>query len=92
VRVLKPALIGEQRVVHLPERTLLGGRLGGTGGWMRTWMAGAHREVPEADTQVERVQACLERRAEGALIVAIDDAEETVAPDVIVGADRRYGG
>jgi hypothetical protein len=55
-------------------------------------MAGAHREVPEADAQRERVQARLERRAERALVVAIDDAEGTVAPDVVVGADGRYGG
>jgi hypothetical protein len=90
VRVLEPPLVGEQRVVHLPERALLGRRLRGAGGGMRTRMAGTHREVPEAHAQVERVQPRLERGAERALVVAVDDDKGAFASDVIVGADGRH--
>jgi len=53
-------------------------------------MAAANREVPERDPELERAQPQLERRAERALVVAVDDDQPRAvrAPDVILGADR----
>ena len=47
VRILEPALVGEQQVVHLPEAALEPRRLGGAGRGPRARMARAHREMTE---------------------------------------------
>ena len=49
VRVLEAALVGEQRVVHLPERALARGRLGRARRGPGARVLGAHREVAEGD-------------------------------------------
>ena len=54
-------------------------------------VAGADREVPERDPQRQLAQPQLERRAERALVVAVDDhqARRLRPPHVIGGADGR---
>ena len=69
VRVLEPGLVGEQRVVHLPEAALGAGRLGGARRRPGARVAGAHREVAEhhlapAAGQPELVQGGAERALE----------------------------
>ena len=54
VRVLEPALVGEQRVVHRPERALAAGRLGRAGRRERARMRAADGEVAERDAQRQR--------------------------------------
>ena len=92
VRVLEPALVGEQRVVHRPERALQGGRLGRTGRRPGARVRGAHRELPETQTDVQRAQARVERRAVRALVVAVDDDQAPAPPHVVGVADRRQRG
>ena len=91
VRILEPSLVGEQRVVHLPEAPLQAGRLGGAGGGPGTRVAGADREVPERDPQRQLAQPQLERGAVRALEVGVDDHEaRRLRPShVIGGADGR---
>jgi hypothetical protein len=57
---------------------------------MRPRMAGAYREVAERDTHRQLPQPHLGRRAERALVVAVDDDQQgAVGPaDMVVGADR----
>jgi hypothetical protein len=92
VRVLEPALVVEQGVVHGPERALGGCRLGGAGGRQRARVAALDREVAEGDAQRQRSQPDLDGGAEGALVVAVDDDRRRAvgAADVVVGAERRY--
>src|SRR3954447_13260337 len=91
VRVLEPPLVGEQRVVHGPEGALDGGGLGRGGRRPRARMARAHREVAEGDAQREPAQARLERGAERAFEVRVDDDERRVLgpPDVVCGPEGR---
>ena len=91
VRILEPSLVGEQRVVHLPEAPLQAGRLGGAGGGPGARVAGADREVPERDPQRQLAQPQLERGAVRALEVGVDDheARRLRPPHVIGGADGR---
>ena len=49
----------------------------------------AHREVPEAQLHAQLAQPRVERRAERALVVAVDDHQPSVPAYVVVGADRR---
>jgi hypothetical protein len=57
---------------------------------MRAWMTGAYREVAERDTHRQNPQPHLRRRAERALVVAVDDdqARALGAADVVLGTDR----
>ena len=78
VRILEMGLVGEQRVVHRPEGVLPPGRLGGVGGRERARMARADGEVAERDAQRHLAQAQLQRRAERALVVPVDDDQRRV--------------
>ena len=94
VRVLQPALVGEQRVVHRPERALAARGLGGAGRRERARMRGPDGEVAERDAHRQRREPQLERGAERALVVAVHDARprRVAGPaDVIVRADGRDG-
>ena len=93
MRVLQPALVGEQRVVHRPERVLAARGLRGAGRGERARMRGPDREVAERDADRERREAQLERGAERALVVAVDEHDRAVAgaAHVIVRADGRDG-
>jgi hypothetical protein len=57
---------------------------------VRPWMAGAYREVPERDTHRQVPQPHFRRRAERALVVAVDDDQAGAggSADVVVGTDR----
>ena len=79
VRVLEAALVGEQRVVHRPERVLARGRLGRAGGGQRPRVARAHREVAEGDAQRQPASRGLDRGAERALVVPVDDHQRGAA-------------
>ena len=90
MRVLQPAGIGEQRVVERPEGSLQGGGLGRARRRVGARMARADGEVAERDAQLQRAQARFDRRAERALVVAVDDDGPRVGgpPDVVVWAER----
>ena len=57
VRVLEPALVVEQRVVHRPEGALRGGRLGGVGGGLRPRVAGPRRGSAGTRPAASRVRS-----------------------------------
>ncbi len=91
VRILEPALVGEQRLVHLPEGALPARRLGRAGRRERARMGAADGEVAEHDAQRQVAQAQLEGGAERALVVAVDDHQRpgVRAADVLPGPDGR---
>src|SRR4051794_17159015 len=91
LRVLEPSLVGEERVVHGPEGALRARRLRGGGGGPRARVARADGEVAERHAQRQPPQAVLERRAERALEVRVDDDERRVlrAADVVLGREGR---
>jgi len=71
--------------MHLPEAALEAGGLGGAGGGPGPGVAGADREVPEDDRYREALQPRVERRAERALEVGVDDDERSArTADVVV--------
>ncbi len=93
VRVLQPSLVGEQRVVHRPERVLERRRLRRAGGGERARMRRLDGEVAEGDPHRRARQDGLQRRAERALVVAVDDQHgRALGPaDVVVRAGGRDG-
>jgi len=76
--------------VHLPEAALQPGRLGGAGGGERAWVRRLDREVAKADLEAD--EARLERGAERALVVPVDDYLVSAASDVVVRTDGRQRG
>ena len=72
MRVLESPLIGEQRVVHLPEAALQPGRLGRAGRGPGARVAGADREVAEHEPRraVAADETQVQRGAERALEIA----------------------
>ena len=80
VRVLEAGRVGEQRVVHLPEAPLQTGGLGGARGRPGARVAGTDREMAKHDAiGLERLQPDVQRRAERALEVGVDDQRATAA-------------
>ena len=73
VRVLQAPLVGEERVVHGPERVLRVGGLGGVGGGPGARVGGPDGEVAEAGPDGGGGEPLLERRAERALEVGVDE-------------------
>ena len=103
----KRVLVLEQEVVHLPERALVGGRLGGLGGELGVRVDVVERQVPPdvadvAEVAQELADDRLRLAAVGALEVAVlDDRDRRVERpadvvalriDVDVEVDERLGG
>ena len=80
--------------MHGPEGALPAGGLGGARGRERARVRRADREVAEGDAQRQVAQPLLQRRAERALVVAVDHHERRLAraAHVVVGPERRQRG
>ena len=79
-------LVGEERVVHLPERALQCGRLDRSREDPGPWVLRHHREVAEDELDRQVGQQVVGARAVRALVVAVlDDEDRAVAADVVVG-------
>ena len=93
--ILEPALVGEQKIVHLPETALERGSLGGAGSRPRPWMARADREMAEHSTRRVGLtgEPDRERRAVRAFEVGVLDHERRVlgAPNMVLRR-RRWDG
>src|SRR5439155_8460004 len=83
VRIVEPALVGEQRVVHLPEAVLERRGLGGAREHLAARVLRHDREVAEDLPHRALAQLRLDLRAVRALVVAVDDHERALAPHVV---------
>ena len=89
VGILQPGLIGEQRVVHLPEAALARGCLGRAGRRPGPRMTGADREVAEHQPDRQVGQALVQGSAVGTLEVGVLDQQHAGRPGR--GRGRRPG-